>query len=299
MKITVIGAGAWGSALARAWSAQHDVTVWSRRPMPAVPRCRAITGKVEPSDLVVMATPAQSTRSVLERLDLPEGVPLILTAKGVEQGTLALQTEIAEEVAPGHPLAVLSGPSFAVDLTDGRPTAVTVATTSVDGATWQEALATPVLRPYLSRDPVGAQIGGAFKNVIAIACGVVGGADLGASAQAALMSRGFAEMQRLARAMGAQEGTLMGLSGLGDLTLSCTSATSRNYSYGFALGRDGRAPAEGTFEGAKTAAAGLALGVRHEVEMPITATVAALVEGRATVEAAQDALLSRPLTREG
>ncbi|MGR3468152.1 MAG: NAD(P)H-dependent glycerol-3-phosphate dehydrogenase [Shimia sp.] len=299
MKITVIGAGVWGSALAQAWAAAHEVTVWARRAVKAPPGCQAITGHALPgSDLVVLATPAQTTRGVLGGLELPAGVPLVLTAKGVERETLALQTEVAADAAPGHPLAVLSGPSFAADLSAGRPTAVTLATTAPQGADWQAALATPVLRPYLSDDPTGAQIGGAFKNVIAIACGSVHGAGLGASAQAALMSRGFAEMQRLALAMGAQPETLMGLSGLGDLTLSCTSATSRNFSYGAALGKAGRAPDNGTFEGALTAEAGTALARRHGVEMPITDVVAALVAGRMTLEQAHDALLSRPLTHE-
>jgi glycerol-3-phosphate dehydrogenase (NAD(P)+) len=295
--IAILGQGAWGTALGRTLSdAGAEVKFW-RRDSPAA----VVAG----AGLVLSAVPAQATRQVLAALApaLPAGVALVLTAKGLEKGTLKLQSEIAMEAAPGHPVAILTGPSFASDLTAGLPTAVTLAMAdAVLGETLQRRLATPSLRPYLTNDIIGAQIGGAVKNVIAIACGAVIGAGLGESARAALMTRGFAEMVRIGTALGGRAETLGGLSGLGDLALTCASESSRNFAYGLALGRgispaalatDGR-----TYEGAATAAPVAALAVQLGVEMPLAAAVAALVAGTLEVPDAVSILFNRPLRRE-
>src|SRR5690625_1677707 len=246
-RIAILGQGAWGTALGASLSgAGAEIAFWRRGQDE-----RVLAG----ADLVISAVPAQATREVLAQLAaaLPLDAPLILTAKGLERGTLLRQSEIAKEVAPRHPIAVLSGPSFAADLTHGLPTAVTLATEAAEADRLQQQLATPSLRPYLSDDLIGVEIGGALKNVIAIACGAAIGAGFGESARAALMARGFAELSRIAIALGARAETLGGLSGLGDLALTCTSAQSRNFRYGVSLGESGHAPGEGTYEGAQTA----------------------------------------------
>jgi glycerol-3-phosphate dehydrogenase (NAD(P)+) len=259
---------------------------------------------LEGATMVISAVPAQATREVLGALApaLPEGVALVLTAKGLEQGTLALQSEIAAEVAPGHPVAILTGPSFARDLTAGLPTAVTLAVSGGLAEALQRRLATRSLRPYLSDDVTGAQIGGAVKNVIAIACGVAIGMRLGESARAALMTRGFAEMVRLGTALGGRAETLGGLSGLGDLALTAASESSRNFAYGLALGRGvslGELAADGrTYEGAATAGPVAAMAARLGIEMPVAATVSELVAGRLAVPDAVEKLFNRPLRRE-
>jgi glycerol-3-phosphate dehydrogenase (NAD(P)+) len=295
--VAILGQGAWGAALGRTLTdAGADVRFW-RRGGPAA--------LLEGAGLVLSAVPAQATRQVLAALApaMPDGAVLVLTAKGLEKGTLKLQSEIAAEVAPGHPAAVLTGPSFASDLTAGLPTAVTLAVAGgVPGEALQRRLATPSLRPYLTHDIVGAQIGGAVKNVIAIACGAVIGAGLGESARAALMTRGFAEMVRIGAALGGRAETLGGLSGLGDLALTCASESSRNFAYGLALGR-GASPAalaaDGrTYEGAATAGPVAALAARLGVEMPLASTVAALVAAEMTVPDAVSILFNRPLRRE-
>ena len=296
--VAILGRGAWGRALGESWArAALEVRWWQRGMGP-----EALAGAA----IVVAAVPAQATREVLARLApaMSPGVPLVLTAKGLEQGTLRLQSEIAAEAAPGHPPSVLTGPSLARDLLAGLPTAVTLACAEEGlGEALQHRLATRALRLYLSDDLVGAQVGGAVKNVIAIACGAAIGAGLGESARAALMTRGFAEMLRLGRALGGRDETLAGLSGLGDLALTSSSENSRNYAYGLALGRgtppealaaDGR-----TYEGAASAEPVVALAARLGVEMPISAAVAALVRGEITVPAAVERLLARPLRREG
>jgi glycerol-3-phosphate dehydrogenase (NAD(P)+) len=295
--IVILGQGAWGTALGRTLSdAGARVRFWRRGDPAAV---------LEGAGLVLSAVPAQATRQVLAAIApaLPDGVALVLTAKGLEQGTLKLQSEIAAEVAPGHLAAILTGPSFASDLTAGLPTAVTLAVADgVLGEALQRRLATPSLRPYLTDDIIGAQIGGAVKNVIAIACGAVIGAGLGESARAALMTRGFAEMVRIGTALGGRAETLGGLSGLGDLALTCASESSRNFAYGLALGR-GASPADlaadgRTYEGAATAGPVAALAARLGVEMPLAATVAALVAGVLEVPDAVSNLFNRPLRRE-
>ncbi len=295
--VVILGQGAWGTALGRTLTdAGAEVRFWRRGESAAV-----LAG----AGMVISAVPAQATREVLGALApaLPDGVALVLTAKGLEQGTLKLQSEIAAEVAPGHPVAILTGPSFARDLTAGLPTAVTLAVADgVLGETLQRRLATRSLRPYLTGDIIGAQIGGAVKNVIAIACGAAIGVGLGESARAALMTRGFAEMVRLGTALGGRAETLGGLSGLGDLALTAASESSRNFAYGLALGRgvsladlaaDGR-----TYEGAATAGPVAALAARLGAEMPVAATVAALVAGGLAVPDAVEKLFNRPLRRE-
>lgn len=295
--VAILGQGAWGTALGRTLEGAGSRVRFWRRGMDGAPLAGAT--------LVIAAVPAQATREVLSALApaLPAGVPLVLTAKGFERGSLKLQAEVAAEAAPGHPLAILTGPSFAADLVAGLPTAVTLAVADAPLAeALQRRLATPSLRPYLTDDLIGAQVGGAVKNVIAIACGAAIGAGLGQSARAALMTRGFAEMRRLGAALGARPETLAGLSGLGDLALTCTSERSRNYAFGLALGRgalaarlmvDGR-----TYEGAASAEPVVGLAARLGVEMPIAQVVAELVAGRLTVSQAVDRLLNRPLRRE-
>jgi glycerol-3-phosphate dehydrogenase (NAD(P)+) len=227
---------------------------------------------------------------------------VLLCAKGVEQGSLRLMSEVLAEAVPECVPAVLSGPSFAADVARGLPTAVTLAVAEPGlGAVLAGALGSRAFRPYWSPDVVGAQIGGAVKNVIAIACGIVIGHGLGESARAALMTRGFAEMARLGRALGAQAETLMGLSGFGDLALTCTSLQSRNFSFGRALGAGGAVAealaAKGTVEGVATAGAVVALAGRHGVEMPISAAVAEIVAGGSIADAIE-ALLTRPFRSE-
>jgi glycerol-3-phosphate dehydrogenase (NAD(P)+) len=294
--VAILGQGAWGTALGRTLAdAGSEVRFWRRGGSAAV---------LEGAGMVLSAVPAQATREVLGALApaLPDGVALVLTAKGLERRTLKLQSEIAAEVAPRHPVAILTGPSFARDLTAGLPTAVTLAVSGGAGEELQRRLATRSLRPYLTDDIIGAQIGGAVKNVIAIACGVAIGIGLGESARAALMTRGFAEMVRLGIALGGRAETLGGLSGLGDLALTAASESSRNFAYGLALGRgvsvaelaaDGR-----TYEGAATAGPVAALAARLGVEMPVAAMVAALAANALAVPEAVDKLFNRPLRRE-
>jgi glycerol-3-phosphate dehydrogenase (NAD(P)+) len=297
-EVVIIGAGAFGRALAHLARAGGPVSLYGRRAAEGVET--DIADGLARADMVILAVPAQITRAVLSKYAtmLPAGAPLILAAKGVETGTGALQSEIAATFT-SNPIMALTGPSFAADLMDGLPTAVTLAATdAAAGEHVQHRLAGPALRPYLSDDLIGAQIGGALKNVIAIACGVAIGRGLGESARAALMTRGFAEMTRFAVARGGRAKTLAGLSGLGDLALTCAGLRSRNFAYGFALGR-GEVPAPGvTYEGAATAGAVLALSRNMDIQTPITEAVAALTAGDTDVAGAMRALLSRPLKRE-
>jgi glycerol-3-phosphate dehydrogenase (NAD(P)+) len=246
-----------------------------------------------------MVTPAQAMRSVLEAAPgLPK--PLILCSKGIEESSGKLLADVAAELSPGSPVGVLSGPSFAHEVAAGLPTAVTFA--SADDAlrsAFQHRLATPAFRIYSTDDVVGAEVGGAVKNVLAIACGVVQGKALGQSARAALIARGYAEMSRFAAALGARRETLAGLSGLGDLVLTCSSASSRNFSLGVGIGHgrpvsellaDRRSIAEGAF----TAPVLARLAAERGIDMPIVAAVEALIAGRADVDQVLEALLSRP-----
>ncbi len=316
--IGVLGGGSWGVALAQLCAARGlDTMIWARSEaavesinrtrrsgyLPGIDLHPALvaTGDLAAlghADTILAVVPAQAARGVLERLapHLPPGIPLVLCQKGVERDTLALPHRVAREAASGHPVAVLTGPSFAADVATGLPTAVTIAAETMALATaLRDTLATPGFRPYPTDDLIGAQVGGAVKNVLAIACGIVVARGMGESARAALVARGFAEMSRLAQAMGGQAATAAGLSGLGDLVLTCASPQSRNFSLGLRLGARGESERAGTVEGAASAAGAVALGRRHGVDMPISGTVAAIVAGTLSVEDAVEALLQRPL----
>jgi glycerol-3-phosphate dehydrogenase (NAD(P)+) len=247
--------------------------------------------------ILLLAVPTQALRGLLQALPAGLSNPmLVICCKGIERGTGHLPTRIVQDVRPDARSAVLTGPSFATELAAGLPTAVTLATQDPGGEALQERLATPALRLYLSDDPVGAQLGGALKNVVAIAAGIADGAGLGESARAALITRGFAEITRHAEALGARPETLFGLSGLGDLVLTCTSGQSRNYRHGRAIGA-GQPAAQGiTVEGVTTAAA--LSEALPDADLPVTHTVAAVVAGRLDVQGAVDLLMSRPLKRE-
>jgi|TARA_B100000614_G_scaffold255975_1_gene273794 glycerol-3-phosphate dehydrogenase (NAD(P)+) len=327
-KIAVVGAGAWGTALAQvAAKAGREVTLWAREAevvesvntvhenslfLPGIaldPALRA-TGdlaEVADADAILMVTPAQHMRRVLETLapEVAAEKPVVLCAKGVEQSTNYLLTEVLAEAMPQARAAVLSGPSFAAEVAKGLPTAVTLACEDEDVAeALAHAIGLPTFRPYYSADLIGAEIGGAVKNVLAIACGIVEGKKFGDSARAALTTRGFAELARLGISMGARTETLMGLSGLGDLILTCNSPKSRNMSLGMALG-EGKTLEEvmgarnSVSEGVHSATAVVALARKYDIEMPIAEAVAAIVTGKAKVDEAIATLLARPFRSEG
>lgn len=322
--VGVIGGGAWGTALAQVIaSGDRAVLLWAHEAdvvdainethenplfLPGVALSPLIRATRELADLADMAanlvvTPAQHMRAVLERLP-GRGRPLLLCAKGIEAGSLKLLHEVAAQVHPGSAIAVLSGPTFAHEVAAGLPTAVTLAAeTEAQAQALTELIARPNFRPYWSTDLIGAEIGGAVKNVLAIACGVVEGAGLGQNARAALISRGFAEMTRFGLALGARSETLVGLSGLGDLVLTCNSTSSRNFSLGLGLGQgrsaaelldDRRTVAEGAFTAPVLRAAARARGV----DMPVADAVCTLLDGSGTVAQVIDALLARPLRAE-
>jgi glycerol-3-phosphate dehydrogenase (NAD(P)+) len=325
--VGVIGAGAWGTALAQVCArAGLDVTLWAREsevrdsirdygqnalflPGVALDPGLKVTGALADltgAHMILAVPPAQHVRATLTAFApfAPPGLPVVLCAKGVEQGTLKLMTEVLAEVIPEAVPAVLSGPSFAGEVARGLPTAVTLACRD---ASWADqvarALATPAFRPYLSTDLIGAEAGGAVKNVLAIACGVVEGKGLGRSAHAALVTRGFAELTRLAVALGAQAETLAGLCGLGDLVLTCSSPQSRNMSVGLALGRGDslKEALEGKLsvaEGVASAPAVRALSRKLGIETPICEAVAAVLAQEIGIDTAIDGLLSRPLRAE-
>lgn len=321
MTIGIVGAGAFGTALAIALAnGGRRVSLWARDeavaqrlcltrrndrylPEVALPENVSVTarmGELSGAGTVLLATPMQQMAELLslwkERLD---GRALVSCAKGIDLSTGLGAAEIIRRACPAALPALLTGPSFAADIARGLPTALTLACADERrGEMLQAELSTPGLRLYLTDDIAGAELGGALKNVIAIAAGVVIGAGLGDSARAALVTRGFAEMQRLAAAFGARPDTLVGLSGLGDLILTCTSDLSRNFRYGRALGRGEDFDPAITVEGAATAPAAAALARRHGVDMPVTDMVAALVARKLGVAEAMDALLNRPLKRE-
>ncbi|PWE18195.1 glycerol-3-phosphate dehydrogenase [Marinicauda salina] len=325
--IGVVGAGAWGTALAQAAAKTgRRVTLWARESevaeaintarentafLPGARLDAAIQAtphlvELAECDVALVVTPAQHTRAVLGDLapHLREGAPVVLCSKGIEQATLKLMTEVLAEVCPRTRAAVLSGPSFAIDVAKGLPTAVTLACADERaGRALMHALGSASFRPYYADDLIGAEIGGAVKNVLAIAAGVVEGRGLGRSAHAALIARGFAELTRLGVAMGAKRETLAGLCGLGDLVLTCSSPQSRNMSCGIALGRgealaDILAARNSVTEGVATAPAVVALAERHGVEMPICESVSRVVSGDAHVDAAIEELLARPFRDE-
>ncbi|WP_372891840.1 NAD(P)H-dependent glycerol-3-phosphate dehydrogenase [Rhodosalinus sp.] len=318
MSVGVLGAGAFGTALAIVLAgAGRPVTLWAREgaaamqtarenarrlPGPPFPEALTATGdlaEAAAAETLLLAVPMQRLRALAEGNAARLGDrPLVACCKGVELGTTLGPAGVLAEVLPDAPRAVLTGPSFAADIAAGLPTALTLACADADlGARLQAQLSTPTLRLYRTEDVTGAELGGGLKNVIAIACGAAMGAGLGESARAALMTRGFAEMNRMAQALGAEPTTLAGLSGFGDLVLTCTSEGSRNYRFGLALGRGTEAAAE-TVEGAPTARAVAERARRLGVEMPITEAVVAVLDGRMALRAAMDALLARPLREE-
>ena len=320
--IAIIGAGAWGTALANATArAGRDVTLIARDPfaaeaimrtrenpkLPGIPLAASIRvssdlAQAGQADAVLLVTPAQNLRQAAVALapHLASRTPAVVCAKGIERGTHRFMTEIVTEVAPNAVPAILSGPSFDVDVARGLPTAVTLATRDEALAkALVQALGSSTFRPYHSTDVRGVEIGGAAKNVLAIAAGIVAGKQLGASALAALTTRGFAELMRLGLACGARPETIAGLSGLGDLLLSCSSAQSRNFSYGLALGK-GETPPQGKLaEGAFTAPVLIELATEKNVEMPVASAVAAVLGGAVAVNDAIEALLTRPFRSEG
>jgi glycerol-3-phosphate dehydrogenase (NAD(P)+) len=318
--IAVVGAGAFGTALAQAGSAEGGaVRLWARDAAAAAVMNRTrenaarlpgirlndgieVTGDLgalAAAEILLLALPAQVTGDFLgehgRRLPV---CPVVACAKGLSGRDFRRQSEIVADALPGRPCAVLTGPGFAAEIARGLPTALTIACPDhATGRALQARLSTRRLRLYLTDDVTGAELGGALKNVIALACGMVEGRGLGQSARAALMTRGFAEMGRLADAMGARPETLGGLSGLGDLSLTCNSAMSRNFATGRALGAGEPRPG-GTVEGVATARAACELGRAHGVEMPIAEAVAAVLDGTLTLGDAIDGLLARPLKEE-
>jgi glycerol-3-phosphate dehydrogenase (NAD(P)+) len=314
-RVAVIGAGEWGTALAQAAAtAGREVTLIGRDPdvlaeinvahtnrkhlglqrlSPKISASPRFSG----ADLVILAVPAQATRAALTALG-NLGEPVVLTAKGLEHGTLKRQSEILAEIAPAAVPFVLSGPSFAVDVAAGRPTAVTLAGEADIGTeAVAAALAGPSFRLYAARDVIGVELAGALKNVYALAAGAVEGANLGASARAGLIARAYAELSRLIAALGGQVETMGGLAGLGDLTLSCTSAQSRNYRHGMALGKS-ELPPDRLAEGVFTAPVARDLARQAGVEAPLIEAVNLLLEGNVKIEKIVAGLMSRPLKRE-
>ena len=323
----VIGAGAWGTALAQvAARAGLDVLLQAREPEVVESiRARRINEAFLPDvrledrvsvtaeladlascDLILAVPPAQHMRSTLTAFAPHHraGVPVVLCSKGVERGSLKLMTDVLAETLPQAPAAVLSGPSFAGEVARGLPSAVTLACADEAlGEALMETLSAPGFRPYLASDLIGAEVGGAIKNVLAIACGMAEGRGLGRSAHAALITRGFAEMTRMGVALGGRAETVAGLCGLGDLVLTCSSPQSRNMSLGLALGQgqtveQALAGKRSVAEGYESAPAVRELAAKMEVDMPISLAVAALLNGETTVEAVIEDLLSRPLKAE-
>lgn len=333
--IGVVGAGAWGTALAAvARRAGRETILWAREPevvasiandgrnamfLPTVPLPEGIkaTGNMADlaaADAILLVVPSQFLRGAVRDVAAHVGpdVPLVICSKGVEAATGALLAEVVADEAPGRPIGVLSGPTFAAEVAGGLPTAVTLAVSDPDagtdlagslGARLAVALATPTFRPYLTDDVVGAEIGGAVKNVLAIAAGISKGRGYGTNAHAALITRGLAEMGRLSEVIGGRQETLMGLSGLGDLVLTCSSEQSRNMSFGLRLGRGETAEEilagrRDVVEGVANAASVAALAATHGLEMPIVEAVNALLHHGADIDETIQGLLTRPLRSE-
>jgi glycerol-3-phosphate dehydrogenase (NAD(P)+) len=325
-KVAVVGGGAWGTALAHAASsAGRDVLLWAHEPDTAaainsgentvyLPGIRlnssihatASMAEISGSDIVLLVTPAQFIRQTAELLApyLEDGTSVVICAKGIEQKSGALLSHVLEEVLPGAIIAVLSGPSFAAEVAQNMPTAITIACENEEvGRQLASHIGHISFRPYWSNDIIGTQIGGSIKNVLAIATGIAAGKKLGASAHAALTTRGFAEMLRFGNAFGAREETMRGLSGLGDLILTCSNRQSRNMSLGYELGKganlaelmEGR---KSVTEGVYTAAAVARHAEKLQIEMPICNAVYQIVNGNISVDAAIDKLLSRPFKAE-
>ena len=320
--VAIIGAGAWGTALAGvAARAGRDVTLYARsststaqmkatRENPKLPGAQlssaiAVTNDIAlaaSADILLVTTPAQSLRDTVTALApyIGKAKPVIACAKGIERGSHQFMTEVIAQAAPAAIPAILSGPSFADDVAYGLPTAVTLAAKDEELASHLvQALGSPTFRPYHTSDVRGVEIGGAAKNVLAIAAGIVVGRKLGASAQAALTTRGFSELARFGRACGARAETLVGLSGLGDLILTCSGPQSRNFALGVALGRGEPRPHEKLAEGEFTAPVLIELAASQNVDMPVSKAVAAILSGTVTIDAAIEGLLTRPFKAEG
>jgi glycerol-3-phosphate dehydrogenase (NAD(P)+) len=328
-RIAIVGAGSWGTALAvHCARIGHDVRLWGRDPalMDEIARTRrnaqylpeialgdrvtataALDVALADAPLVIAAVPSHGMRNVLRNAApaLARGAVVVSATKGLETDSLNRMSQIICDVAgPGHPVAVLSGPSFALEVARGSPTAVVVASADASAAAKvQDILKGPTLRLYVSDDVTGVEFGGALKNVIAIAAGVVEGLGIGHNAMAALITRGLVEMSRLACAEGSRRETLAGLSGLGDLVLTCTGDLSRNRHVGIELGRGRSLPeilsqTRMVAEGIRTTGAALALGARHGVELPLAAQMSAVLEGRTTARSAVEALMLRPQRSE-
>ncbi|MCR5857028.1 NAD(P)H-dependent glycerol-3-phosphate dehydrogenase [Mesorhizobium sp. J428] len=323
MKVAVLGGGAWGTALALTSLRGGNATTFWMRDADAV---RALNERHENpgylpgialdaelaatddldaalvgAECVLAVAPAQALREVASRLvgSIRPGVPVVICAKGIERSSGKRLSEIIREILPDNPPAALSGPSFATDVARGLPTAVTVAAEDAElAATLARLLSAPQFRCYSSDDLVGVEIGGALKNVLAIAAGAVVGAGLGASAQAALVTRGFVELRRIGASFGARPETLMGLSGLGDLVLTCGSAQSRNFAYGLALGRGDSLVGMKLAEGVATAGIAATIAADRGIRAPITDAVDRMLAGTLTIDRAVGELLSRPLRAE-
>lgn len=317
----IIGAGAFGTALACVFArAGHQALLWGRDPLQVATLVRTkqnarylpgitLPDGVKPvpdidqlknAEVLFATAPAQQLRSLLAMPILDQVLaPLILCAKGIEPQTGMLQSQIVAEVRKNQPLAILSGPGFAPEMAIGRPTALTLACRHQGMAqTLQRLLSTDTLRLYRSLDVAGVQLGGALKNVLAIACGMVTGANMGESARAALMTRGYSEINRLAMAMGAEPATLAGLAGFGDMVLTCTSPQSRNFAFGESIGSGGTLSTGKTVEGIATAQAVVDLAERFSVDMPISQTVANVLGRNLTMRESLDTLMNRPLRSE-
>lgn len=326
MKVGIIGGGAWGTALAAISAEQGETILWARNEdvvamvnrdhanplylpdvtLPASLRATGDLGTLKDCGALVLAVPAQSLRHFGGEIarHLPNDAPIVIAAKGIEIATGRLPSDVLAETLPCAKLAILTGPNFATEIARGLPAAATLACAEAElGTALVQRLGRPTFRPYLSDDVIGAQVGGAVKNVLAIACGIVIGRRLGDNARAALITRGLAEMTRLGLSLGAKRETLMGLSGLGDLVLTCSGPQSRNLSLGVALGEGGnlqeilasrRSVAEGVF----TARAIEALAKNQQIEMPICAAVDAILHRGASIDDALQALLARPFRAE-
>lgn len=319
-EIGVIGAGSFGTALANSFAtAGLRVILWGRDiaavqsivdaqsnpeylPNVVLSDKLLATGDLEElskCSVIVLATPAQTTRVLVAGLSWAADKKILLTAKGIERKTGALQSEIVSEHLPKASIAVLSGPSFAAEIAAGKPTALTLGVEDkVQGMELQERLSSERIRLYLSDDSRGIQLGGALKNVVAIAAGIIMGAGFGESARAAVITRGFSEMSRLAMVMGARATTLTGLSGIGDLVLTATSEKSRNYAFGLEVGKSGSLDFTKTVEGFETAMASASLAQKHGVDMPITKAVANILSGESRIDECVDQIMRRPLSDE-
>jgi glycerol-3-phosphate dehydrogenase (NAD(P)+) len=315
--IGIVGAGAFGTALAVALGREgREVRLWARNaaqvaemrrsrrnavclPQIDLPDSVSVTAEIEDllsAQAILLAIPMQQLGTFLHGAPQLNGLPLVACCKGVDLATLQGPAALIQASCPASAVAILTGPSFAADIAKGLPTALTLA--AKDGEALQNLLSTPLLRLYRTEDVIGAELGGALKNVIAIAAGIVIGAGLGDSARAALMARGYAEMLRFAIARGAEPETLAGLSGFGDLVLTCTSTQSRNFRFGQALGTNAGFDQSITVEGASTAKAVSNLAKSAGIDMPITSMISALIDAHITLPQAISALLSRPLKQE-